>query len=328
MAMHWADRAFGWVGRKPLFFSDGWGSDEVLARALDRVDDFPAVPAEIRVDWRGSAHASGGVSVREGTFVSPCHEAFPIPPESRTALVRFVYPRNEHPRAFCIQLASTGDPGWGRRSPLALLLAKRGVASVLLENPYYGVRKPPRQEKAAVRTVLDHIAMNRATVDEARSLVRWLRERGHRHIGVAGFSMGAQMAALTTASMREPVACAALGGGDSGERVFCEGVFREGIDWDALGHDEARLRDLCKRTSVTRLPRPTFDHGAVLVSAVDDGFVPRAAALALHAHWPGAELRTMQGGHLSLFALGRAMMVSSVVDGLVRLGAPRDLSYG
>ena len=65
-----------------------------------------------------------------------------------------------------------------------------------------------------------------------------------------------------------------------------------------------------------------------MVSALDDGFVPRAAALALHAHWPGAELRSMEGGHLSLFVRGRHMMVSAVVDGLVRLGAPRDLSYG
>jgi hypothetical protein len=46
-----------------------------------------------------------------------------------------------------IQLAGTGDHGFGgRRRSLALPLARdHGVASLILENPYYGPRKPKQQ---------------------------------------------------------------------------------------------------------------------------------------------------------------------------------------
>jgi pimeloyl-ACP methyl ester carboxylesterase len=57
----------------------------------------------------------------------------------------------------------------------------------------------------------------------------------------------------------------------------------------------------------------------VIVGATSDGFVPRAATEALAAHWPGAELRWITGGHATLAWRHRPELADAVVASFDRL---------
>lgn len=49
-------------------------------------------------------------------------------------------------RPLVVQFAGTGDHFyWRRRKLMAEPLAEEGVASIILENPFYGVRRPRSQ---------------------------------------------------------------------------------------------------------------------------------------------------------------------------------------
>jgi hypothetical protein len=55
-----------------------------------------------------------------------------------------VVPTLEHKQfPLCIQLAATGDQGlWKRRRFIAQPLLAQGIGSLILENAYYGSRRP------------------------------------------------------------------------------------------------------------------------------------------------------------------------------------------
>ena len=58
-----------------------------------------------------------------------------------------------------VAFAATGDEGFdGRRNRLSVPLAARGIASILLEMPFYGLRRPEGQEGPKVRHVSDACA--------------------------------------------------------------------------------------------------------------------------------------------------------------------------
>ncbi len=99
----------------------------------------------------------------------------------------------------CVQLAATNDQGlWKRRRFVAQPLIEHGIGSVILENAYYGARRPKAYTLpfGALPKVSDLYLMGKATIEEGRSLLRWLREDyGHKGpLGVTGISMGAAMA--------------------------------------------------------------------------------------------------------------------------------------
>src|SRR5688572_28580176 len=91
-------------------------------------------------------------------------------------------------------------------------LVPLGIDLLILENPYYGLRRPLRAQNASVLTVADQVQMNVATLLEAIALLRWAKPRYERR-AVAGYSMGGHMAALTGVLYREPIAIGAFATG-------------------------------------------------------------------------------------------------------------------
>lgn len=86
-----------------------------------------------------------------------------------------------------------------------------------------------------------------------------------------------------------------------------------------------RLRHVLETyTDVTRYPTPVRPDAAVLVAARHDGYVDMASVQALQAHWPGSELRLVDGGHVSAFLLHQEAFRAALRDSLARLeaGAP------
>ncbi|RPI22877.1 MAG: abhydrolase domain-containing 18, partial [Actinobacteria bacterium] len=271
-------------------------------------------PDPVAIAWHG-AQRTGPLLVRDGWFESPA----PQPEASKRAALRLITPAGGGDRT-CLLMAAWNDHTYATRTRLARALAARGIGSVVLHQPFYGPRRPDPAHGQPIRTVSDFMVMGRAALDEGRSLLRTLGDEGHR-VGVSGYSMGGNMAALIAATVPFPVATAPLAASHSPAPVYLDGVLRHGIAWEALGGEEAaagRLRRIMLTASVLRLPPPPHAAAAVIVAARSDGYVPREASDDLHRHWPGSVLRRVPGGHATLLWFHTETLATAVADAFLR----------
>jgi dienelactone hydrolase len=305
------------VSRGPArlrFFSAGWGEEDHLEIELP-VDD----PEPISIEWGPAAFRAGKV-ITKGEFISPATDV--LPDRAHCARVVRIEPPQRTDKTVVLMAAwNEHDPR--ARIDLATRLADRGIASLILENPFYGARRPRDGDGQPIRTVSDFFQMGAGAVSEGRTLLATLRDQGHQP-GVAGYSMGGNVAALISALMPFPVATAPLAASYSPAPVYLDGALRGGIDWAALGGESrasGRLRSLLLRASVLAVPAPPHSRHAVLVAARNDGYVPAEATEALHEHWPGSELRWTAGGHATLLWYRKSMLTTAISDSFTKVEA-------
>jgi hypothetical protein len=305
-------------------FQDGWGEPNLLESMQNR-DRTLRHLANICVDWDDSQTKSNSF-VRHGTFTSPCQEDG-FPEESRTGYVCYVRPRGNKRKALVLHMAATGEIGFKQRLYLmALPLARKGIGSIILENPYYGQRKPPGQEQHLVRTVFDLGMMFRASVMEGIALLRWARGFGWEKIAVSGCSMGGLAASVISALTGFPVALSAFLIPHSAVPIFTQGVLRRECDWGALMQDELnedaainKLIQFLKNVDLAAFPPPNPQDAAIIVNAKEDAFIPGASSQIIQSLWPEAELRTVSGGHVRAFLKERPAFHQAIEDALARL---------
>lgn len=116
------------------------------------------------------------VIIQDGQFktTSRFHDYLPI--ESEYAYIRIVKPlawgRHEPKhKPMVLVLPGTGEKGFGRRyDGVCLPLARLGVASIILEGPFYGLRKPKKQNGCKLRHVSDLPLLGAATIEEVVAL--------------------------------------------------------------------------------------------------------------------------------------------------------------
>ncbi len=279
-------------------YPDGFGAD--LEARVAGVRDYMGPAPRLALRW-GPTQRRLGVQVRAGRFESPARAY--LPPESRAALVEQWLPSRLGP--VCLVLAATAEEGFARRRPLARWLSHHGISALLLENPFYGRRRPRGQRGPVLRTVADQFAMNLATVEEAAGLLRTFHEDGHR-VGVTGYSQGGVMSAFAAALSDFPVSVVPRGAARSARPIFTTSALSLAMRWDVLAAEaggleaaQARFGEALEPVRVDRYPAPRDPGRAVVVACRHDGFIPREEAEALHAHWPGSELRWVEGGHLT-----------------------------
>ena len=314
--IHPIDRLGGTiVSRGPhrlRFFTAGWGDPS----AVDAVGMPSGDPLPIAIEWIWSAEEAGfGISV--GVFESPVAT---LPEHARHGAVSRILPEGGADR-MVVLMAAWNEHDSRARFGIARRLAQRGIASLVLENPYYGIRRPTDHDDQPIRTVADFFQMGIGAVTEGRGLLATVRDEGLTP-GVAGYSMGGNIAALVSSTMPFPVATAPLAASYSPAPVYLDGALRGGIDWAALGGRSSaapRLRDMLLRASVLDRPAPAHARHAVMVSARSDGYVPPAATRALHAHWPGSELRWVGGGHATLLWMHKGSLATAIEDSFGRV---------
>jgi hypothetical protein len=320
--MHLLDFVFGLAARGPRFFQDGWG-DRALCEAMDpQALSRRRIP---RLDVRlGPVRREHGGLLQDGTFESP--EAR-LPACASTARVRLLLPEGGA-RAVALHLAASGDQGFGVRLRFAAPLLERGIGALVLENAYYGARRPANQPRHAYRSISDLHLMGAATFQEGRALLRWLREdRAVPLVGVTGYSMGGQFSAMVGASVPFPCAIVPVAAPCSPDTVLREGVLHHVAEWAAIVGDaadpdaakEELLAHLAK-FSVTALPPPVWPLAAIVVGTAGDGVVPPAEMERIARHW-GAELRWLPAGHVSAVLRHRGDMRQAVIDAFDRLEA-------
>ncbi|XP_047096759.1 protein ABHD18 isoform X2 [Schistocerca piceifrons] len=185
------------------FFTKGWGNTENLKRLFEfrkvvsrRESCFNLVPPDYPVSVFKD-ETVGDYRILEGNFLSPFVKHLPniLPKEAETAYFQAVLPaewQSKQYRPVCIHLAGTGDHGyWRRRQIMAKPLIKEsGIGAVLLENPFYGLRKPKDQVRSSLHNVSDIFVMGGCLILESLAILHWCEKSGFGPLGLTGISMG------------------------------------------------------------------------------------------------------------------------------------------
>ncbi|XP_060757141.1 protein ABHD18 isoform X2 [Neoarius graeffei] len=177
--------------------------------------------------------------IHSGHFVSPLEHFVPgiLPAESVKASFQFIVPKKwKRHRPVCIHLAGTGDHFfWRRRTLMARPMIKEaGMASLLLENPYYGHRKPKDQKRSSLKNVSDLFVMGGALIVESAALLHWLEREGFWPLGMTGISMGGHMASLAVTNWPKPIPLIPCLSWTTASTVFTTGVLSRAVNWREL----------------------------------------------------------------------------------------------
>eukprot|EP00884_Botryococcus_braunii_P014706 jgi/Botrbrau1/23236/Bobra.0041s0072.2 len=186
-----------------------------------------------------------------------------LPPESRTARIRLLIPSKEQERTgLVLHLAGTGDHYFKRRLLLGKPLLSEGIATMALESPFYGNRRPAYQSGSKLHRVSDLLALGRATIEESLSLLNWAHENGFGYLGMSGFSMGGVHASMVASLYPGSVACVPLLAPRSAAAAFCKGALWEATAWKPLSAfvDE-------KEKDVTQTLKAAAQAGSVMRAA-------------------------------------------------------------
>ena len=221
----------------PKFFTKGWGDVRLLERIFklmkqvkypkgeswkcgdgSLIDRCFGICQQSDIKMLGSGK-NGIADVFQYEFRSPLNTILPgsLPKESEKVRFQLVIPHswfdgrntsNGERRPVCIHLAGTGDHFyWRRRHFMALPLAKEnGVASIIVENPFYGSRRPKGQNKSGLRHVSDLFVMGAALTFEVMALLDWCEKQGYGPLAVTGISMGGHMASISATVWNKPIA--------------------------------------------------------------------------------------------------------------------------
>lgn len=245
------DQVFHFVQPTTKFFSGGWGKPENLSRLyqmrrfiLDK-ENCNSVLRENNPEIHIKKEASdANFELYTGHFSSPFAQRFPDLVEEPVSTARFqiVMPTrwrqasNKILKPMCIQLAGTGDHFfWRRRILMAKPLAKHSnVGSILLENPYYGLRKPSYQKRSSLYNVTDLFVMGGCLILESMVLLDWCEKEGFGPLALTGISMGGHMCSLAACNYSKPVALVPCLSWTTASCVFTQGVMSSRVAWQSL----------------------------------------------------------------------------------------------
>jgi hypothetical protein len=268
-------------GRGALHFSTGgWGDVTAAVEGVHwmrALRDPPSLVGDHKVEWLGEwAEGERGVWFRDGTFLSPIARppsdgglgrefaARLLNEESLQCHFRYVIPAaclaredaatsgdaltesdsaGRAPVPVALILACSGDQGFKWRDEhFATPLAKEhGVASIVVENAFYGARRPAQKKVrgAQIDAAADIVAGGLAVLPESTALLDWLTVDGGEGSGLArgvhqnarrcvsGISLGGIFGSLMACSCatRHPFDLVAVLPSPSAAEVYTKGEF-------------------------------------------------------------------------------------------------------
>lgn len=228
------------------FFTKGWGSPKNLQRLFafrkimsNRETCYKLVPKNYPITILND-QTRKDCRIIDGHFNSPFSTHLPglVSEEIREAYFQMVLPlkwKTDNYKPVCIHLAGTGDHYfWRRRNIMVKPLLKHGIGAIILENPYYGLRKPKQQIRSSLHYVSDIFVMGGCLILECLVLLNWCEQLGFGPLGVTGISMGGHMASLAASNWPKPLVLVPCLSWSTASSVFTEGVMSEAIDWDML----------------------------------------------------------------------------------------------
>jgi len=237
-----------------------------------------------------------GYILIDGEFKSPITDLLPgiCPPESKSAHFQVVLPESwsKGPegsrswsrswRPLVLHFAGTGDHFfWRRRTLMAKPLVKeKNVGSIILENPYYGLRKPKQQLRSSLHHVSDLFVMGASLILEAQVLLKWAERQGFGPLCCHGISMGGHMASLAASAWTKPICLNPCLAWTSGSVTFCQGVMANAINWRLL-HQQYK-KDEKYRSEVWNLVNsPEFSREQSGDKFLEDSFLSPESKVSL-----------------------------------------------
>ncbi|UJR21257.1 hypothetical protein I4U23_024352 [Adineta vaga] len=296
-----------------------------------------------------------------GRFHSPLATYLPhmVPSEAATAHFQLVLPRDHRlgidslPIGICY--AGTGDHGFGRRRLLTAipLINQYRIGTFLLENPYYGLRKPTYQSRSSLSYVTDLYVMGKALVLETILLLHWCQKMKLSPAILHGYSLGGHMASIAFTNWSGPLSLLSCASWSSSSTVFCDGVLSRTIPWPLLKQQfyenkayqtfyeylrtqkksttDSKLtavdpvKDMMRLlmdefTSLHNYSRPIESNiaNALFIACMNDGYVLRDGIPHMNDIWPGCHIRYIPRGHISAFLLNQSGFQHAVAEMLQR----------
>jgi len=287
--------------------------------------------------------------LREGCFPSPAIEWLneteslsSFPQETRMARFLLLEPTQSCGSTVVIHLAATGDHGYNRRLFFfALPLASCGISSVILENPYYGSRKPAHQPGSKLSYVQDLLLLGFATILECMSIAKYLSEYfGYSNVCFSGLSQGGLHAAMAASLYPWPVATVAALSPHSAVPVFTKGALRQSCSWNQLAEtlkeydyplfgmeNDNRMQEIVQyqlssaldMSDIRHFPQPANPSAAILLAGEYDKYVPKECIETFSKAWPNMEIRWIPSGHVTGFLFYRQHIFQAILDSLARV---------
>ncbi|XP_063628733.1 protein ABHD18 isoform X1 [Cydia splendana] len=229
------------------FFTKGWGKPENLRRLFEfrkvvsnRDECFKLVERDYAVTITKKQKLSD-CTLLEGYFISPLHRYLPgiVPEVAQKAHFQVLLPIHwpeKGVKPMCLHLAGTGDHFFWRRRNLMVkpLIKEAGIGGIILENPFYGLRKPTDQVRSSLHNVSDIFVMGGCLILESLVLFHWCERNGLGSLGVTGLSMGGHMASLAATNWPKPLVLVPCLSWSTASAVFLQGVMSQSINWDLL----------------------------------------------------------------------------------------------
>jgi len=338
------------------FFSKGWGPFEEKAVACEKrlenegMNGFPDIEEmDITKKWEDKTN---GFNVLEGRFLSPIRDF--LPNEGKEGLVQICEPKDFGKIwAVTIVLPFQGDEGFSfRRKAYGTPLAREGIATVMLQIPFYAKRRRQGQFKYFHQTLCDYSIGSMGCGVEGAHVARFMKKRYGEKVKIAfsGFSYGASMSSLSAAmynggGVRDPFALVPIVGVSSPGSLL-KGVVGKMFDFKALAKDRGH-NDEEKAVEEVQNVLSSFDvrkilklqksegkygrsvegggpiHQAINIVATSDQFVVPEAAKGLTQTLgyltKNVEEVEIRGGHATAFMQGRWICPKYVLKALKKL---------
>lgn len=352
------------------FYTRGWGTPEELKEILrvhrvisNREQCINYVESLPKREFHlGPAVKKDKCRIIDGHFESPICSILPhiVPQKCRTGYFQLVLPEDRpqsDPGPICIHMAGTGDHGFSRRRELlAKPLLSKGISSLILENPYYGLRKPSEQSRSGLLQVKDLFIMGLSLVVEGYCLLQWLENEGYNGLGLTGISMGGHMASLAGTIWPKPLAIIPCMSWTSASVVWTEGVLSKAIPWRKLEAEYAanyeysmeplsrsdkpqpdistcdKAKELRKSetvvfmkdvmdqvTGLQNFSVPVDPTVSTFVVAKADAYYPIHSLTPMTEIWPGCEVRYLNTGHIAGFLMHHRDFCKAIIDTFSRL---------
>jgi len=275
------------------FFTRGWGSPENLLKIIrlrkelgnrETAQSYFGRQTKIHLTKEGK---EDGCVVIDGEFESPMSSILPglLPPESRMAKFQAVLPEKweggERPLVF--HFAGTGDHFfWRRKTFMAKpLIKERSIGSIILESPYYGLRKPKEQLRSSLHYVSDLFVMGATLILESQALFRWAEMQGFGPLCSHGISMGGHMASLAASAWSKPICLVPCLAWTTASVTFCQGVMADAINWRQLCTQYEGNTEYRKVWDYVESPEFSKDSADVKENFLADSFLSASSKLPL-----------------------------------------------
>jgi len=285
------------------FFTRGWGKPDTLAKVIKLRKEFGERNVaqkyfnnlNVSIKFTNQQTHDGCVLI-DGEFMSPICDLLPgiLPRESEVVYFQVVLPDKwknkandqdrwlEGKRPLVLHFAGTGDHFfWRRRSLMAKPLIKEmNVGSIIIENPYYGLRKPKGQLRSALHYVSDLFVMGAALIIEAQVILQWAEKQGFSPLCCHGISMGGHMASLAASAWHKPICLVPCLSWTSASVTFCQGVMASALNWRKL-HQQFEQDTQYREKVLHLVSSPEFEYcqGYSMDNFLKDSFLSKNSKL-------------------------------------------------